>query len=136
VVFPSTTLRLSYGYLDQDSHYSGSDSYDGKQLSAEEKENKLAWLGRLSARHSGSIAAIQQLPWNITAASAFYWADKFRNSQFERLDIRLAKQVIQSRYTVELAFVMQHYLNREFELSSDNNIADHNQFFVEAGLRF
>jgi iron complex outermembrane receptor protein len=135
-VFPSTTLRLSYGYLDQDSRYSGPDSYDGKQLSTEEKENKLAWLGRLSARHSGSIAAIQRLPWNITAASAFYWVDKFRNSQFERLDIRLAKQIIQPRYTVELAFVMQHYLNRDFELSSDNNIADHNQFFVEAGLRF
>jgi len=136
VVFPSTTLRLSYGYLDQDSRYSGPDSYDGRQLSAEEKENKLVWLGRLSARHSGSIAAIQQLPWNITAASAFYWADTFRNSQFERFDIRLAKQIIQPRYTVELAFAMQHYLNREFELSSDNNIADHNQFFVEAGLRF
>jgi len=136
VVFPSTTLRLSYGYLDQESRYSGPDSYDENQLSAGQKENKLAWLGRLSARHSGSIAAIQRLPWNITAASAFYWADEFRNSQFERLDIRLAKQIIQPRYTAELAFVMQHYLNREFELSSDNNIADHNQFFVEAGLRF
>ena len=136
VVFPSTTLRLSYGYLDQESRYSGPDSYDGKKLSAEEKGNKLAWLGRLSARHSGSIVAIQRLPWNITAASAFYWADEFRNSQFERLDIRLAKQLIQPRYTAELAFVMQHYLNREYDLSSDNNIADHNQFFVEAGLRF
>ena len=136
LVFPSTTLRLSYGYLDQDSRYNGPDSYDGKPLSAEEKENKLKWLGRLSARHSGSIAAIQRLPWNITAASAFYWADEFRNSQFERLDIRLAKQIIQPRYTAELAFVMQHYLDREFDLSSDNNIADHNQFFVEAGLRF
>jgi iron complex outermembrane receptor protein len=135
-VFPSTTLRLSYGYLDQDSRYSGPDSYDGKQLSTEEKENKLTWLGRLSARHSGSIAAIQRLPWNITAASAFYWVDKFRNSQFERFDTRLAKQIIQPRYTVELALIMRHYLNREFELSSDNNIADHNQFFVEAGLRF
>ena len=136
VVFTSTTLRLSYGYLDQDSRYSGPDSYDGKPLSAEEKGNKLTWLGRLSARHSGSIAAIQRLPWNITAASAFYWADEFRNSQFERLDTRLAKQLVQPRYTAEFAFVMQHYLNREFDLSSDNNIADHNQFFVEAGLRF
>lgn len=136
MALPSTTLRLSYGYLDQDSRYSGPYNYGDKTLTDEAVANKLKWLGRLSARHSGSIAAIQQLPWNITAASVFYWVDEFRNSQFERLDIRLAKQLIQPRYTAELAFVMQHYLNTDFDLSSDNNIANQNQFFLEAGLRF
>ncbi|WP_084708300.1 TonB-dependent receptor plug domain-containing protein [Marinobacter psychrophilus] len=136
LVFPLTTLRASYGYLDQDTRYSGPLSYNGQSLREEEASIKLKLLERLSVRHSGSIAAIQTLPWNVTAASVFYWADEFRNSQFERFDIRLAKQIIQPRYTAELAFVMQHYLNREFELSSDNNIANQNQFFVEAGLRF
>lgn len=136
LVFPLTTLRASYGYLDQDTRYSGPLSYNGQNLREEEGSIKLKLLERLSVRHSGSIAAIQSLPWNVTAASVFYWADEFRNSQFERFDIRLAKQIIQPRYTAELAFVMQHYLNREFDLSSDNNIANQNQFFVEAGLRF
>jgi iron complex outermembrane receptor protein len=136
LVFPLTTLRASYGYLDQDTRYSGPLNYNGTNLPEEDKPIKLKLLERLSVRHSGSVAAIQTLPWNMAASSVFYWADEFRNSQFERLDIRLAKQVIQPRYTAEFAFVMQHYLNREFELSSDNNIADHNQFFVEAGLRF
>jgi iron complex outermembrane receptor protein len=136
LVFPLTTLRASYGYLDQDTRYSGPLTYNGTNLPEEDKPIKLGLLERLSVRHSGSVAAIQTLPWNMTASSVFYWADEFRNSQFERLDIRLAKQIIQPRYTAEFAFVMQHYLNREFELSSDNNIADHNQFFVEAGLRF
>jgi len=136
LVFPLTTLRASYGYLDQDTRYSGPLSYNGQNLPEKEKSVKLQLLERLSVRHSGSIAAIQTLPWNVTAASVFYWADEFRNSKFERFDIRLAKQVIQPRYTAELAFVMQHYLNREFDLSSDNNIANQNQFFVEAGLRF
>jgi iron complex outermembrane receptor protein len=136
LVFPLTTLRASYGYLDQDTRYSGPLSYNGQNLRGEEESIKLKLLERLSVRHSGSIAAIQTLPWNVTAASVFYWADEFRNSQFERFDIRLAKQIIQPRYTAEFAFVMQHYLNREFDLSSDNNIANQNQFFVEAGLRF
>lgn len=136
LVFPLTTLRASYGYLDQDTRYNGPLSYNGENLLEEEVPIKLKLLERLSVRHSGSIAAIQTLPWNITASSVFYWADEFRNSQFERLDIRLAKQIIQPRYTAEFAFIMQHYLNREFDLSSSNNIADHNQFFVEAGLRF
>jgi len=136
LVFPLTTLRASYGYLDQDTRYSGPLNYNGQNLREEEESIKLILLERLSVRHSGSIAAIQTLPWNVTAASVFYWADEFRNSQFERFDIRLAKQIIQPRYTAELAFVMQHYLNREFDLSSDNNIANQNQFFVEAGLRF
>jgi len=48
----------------------------------------------------------------------------------------LVKQIFQPRYTAEIALSMQHYLNREPELSSDNNIEDHNQFFVEAGIRF
>ena len=87
-------------------------------------------------RHSGSLALIQDLPWGLKASSAFYWADEFGRSQFERIDARVAKRFYQPRYTAEVAFTMQHYLNREAELSSDNNIEDHNQFFVEAGVRF
>ena len=136
VVFPSTTLRASYGYLDQDTRYTGPQSYNGKPLPDKDIPRKLALLERLSVRHSGSLAAIHQLPWNVTAAGAFYWADEFGNSKFERLDIRIAKQIIQPRYTAEIGFVMQHYLGNDYDLSSDNNIGDHNQFFVEAGIRF
>lgn len=31
---------------------------------------------------------------------------------------------------------MQHYLDRDVDLSPDNVIKDHNQFFAEVGVRF
>lgn len=89
----------------------------------------------MSVRHSGSLAVIQDLPAGFKWSGAFYWADEF-NTQFERFDTRLVKQIIQPRYTAEVALAMQHYLNRDPELSSDNNISNHNQFFVETSIRF
>ncbi|MGC8118883.1 TonB-dependent receptor plug domain-containing protein [Marinobacter sp. VGCF2001] len=134
--FPGTTLRASYGYLDQDTWYDGEPIFDAdgnRDLDTESYNARL--LTRMSVRHSGSVAAIQDLPAGFQWSGVFYWADEF-NSQFERFDTRLVKQIIQPRYTAEIAIAMQHYLNRDYELSSDNNIKDHNQFFVEAGIRF
>lgn len=129
-----TTLRATYAYLDQDTWYTGGVLSNDES----EQEDQTKTLERMSVRHSGSVALIQEFPFDITASSAFYWADEFnrKHEQFERIDIRLAKQFYGSRYNAELAFAMQHYLNREAELSSDNIIADHNQFFVEGRLRF
>lgn len=129
-----TKFRASYAYLDQDTWYTGGvlDNDEGEQ------EDQTETLERMSVRHSGSLAIIQELPLDLTASSAFYWADEFnrKHEQFERIDARLSKRFYGPRYNAELAFTMQHYLNREAELSSDNIIADHNQFFVEASLKF
>jgi len=128
--FADTKLRASYAYLDQDGWYTGEpDALDDELYAVE-------LLGRLSVRHSGSLAWIQQLPFNLTSAATFYWADEFRRSRFERADFRIARRIFASNYSYELAFTMQHYLNRDPELSPDNLISDHNQFFVEAGVRF
>jgi len=137
IEYPGTTFRASYGYLDQDTWYTGQPiiNQDG-DLDTGKQDQAVSLLTRLSVRHSGSLALIQDLPWGLKASSAFYWADEFGRSQFERIDARVAKRFYQPRYTAEVAFTMQHYLNREAELSSDNNIEDHNQFFVEAGVRF
>jgi iron complex outermembrane receptor protein len=137
IEYPGTAFRASYGYLDQDTWYTGQPiiNQDG-DLDTRKQDQAVSLLTRLSVRHSGSLALIQDLPWGLKASSAFYWADEFGRSQFERIDARVAKRFYQPRYTAEVAFTMQHYLNREAELSSDNNIEDHNQFFVEAGVRF
>lgn len=129
--FPGTKLRISYAYLDQDGRYTGENDRD-----AGDKQYAIDLLGRLSVRHSGSFAWIQDLPFDLTSSAAFYFADEFRRSQFERADFRLARQVFHTGYSYELALTMQHYLNTVPTLSPDNIIKDHNQFFVEAGVRF
>lgn len=134
--YPGTSFRASYGYLDQDTRYVGEPIIDSNgDRNLREEDFAAGLLTRMSVRHSGSLAVVQDLPYGLRWSGAFYWADEFR-TQFERFDTRIAKQIIQPRYTAEIAFSMQHYLNREPELSSDNNIEDQNQFFVEAGLRF
>ncbi len=130
--YAGTKLRATYAYLDQDGRYTG----DPNKLDAGDQEYVVALLGRLSVRHSGSFAWIQQLPFNLTSAATFYWADEFRRAQFERADFRIARRIFASNYSYELAFTMQHYLNRVPDLSPDNIIRNHNQFFVEAGVRF
>ncbi|MCL7944719.1 TonB-dependent receptor [Marinobacter sp. ATCH36] len=129
--FPGTRLRVSYAYLDQDGRYTGANDRD-----AGDKQYAIDLLGRLSVRHSGSFAWIQDLPWNLTSSAAFYFADEFRRSHFERADFRLARQIFMTGYSYELALTMQNYLDRDPTLSPDNIIRDHNQFFVEAGVRF
>ena len=133
IQFPGTEVRASYAYLDQDTWYTG-----GAIVDPADQQRRTAILERMSVRHSGSIAVIQDLPWQVKAATAFYWADEFnrQQEQFERIDIRLAKQFFGPRHNAELAFIMQHYMNRQPELSSDNVIEDHNQYFVEASLKF
>ena len=119
-------------YLDQDGWYTG----EPDALDAGDQNYVVALLSRLSVRHSGSFSWIQQLPFDLTSAATFYWADEFRRAHFERADFRLARRVDTTKYSYELALTMQHYLNREPGLSPDNIISDHNQFFVEAGVRF
>lgn len=137
--YPNTAVRATYAYLDQDSRYIGPPILDESgEVHTKQHEYQAGLLTRMSTRHSGSFAIIQDLPFDVKTSSAFYWADEFlrTGNQFERIDFRVAKQFVRTDYTAELALTMQHYLNREPELSSDNNIEDHNQFFLEAGVRF
>lgn len=129
--FPGTRFRLGYAYLDQNGEYTGDDNRPDIN-----KDFRVELLGRLSVEHSGSLAWIQELPYNLTTSTAFYWADEFRRAHFERADFRLAKQVFAQGYSYELAFTMQHYVSTKPTLSPDNNINNQNQFFVEAGVRF
>lgn len=129
--FPGTRFRVGYAYLDQDGRYTGDDNQPEI-----DKQFRIDLLGRMSAEHSGSLAWIQQLPYNLTASTAFYWVDEFRYAHFERADFRLAKRVFAQGYSYELALTMQHFVTAEPTLSPDNRINDHNQFFVEAGVRF
>jgi iron complex outermembrane receptor protein len=134
--YPGTTFRVSYGYLDQDDWYNGPEISSDDAINKDEKQYKVDLLGRLSARHSGSIALIQNLPFGLKGSTAFYWADQLKESRFERLDLRLAKSIFQPRYTAEFAVTMQHYMNTDPDMSIDNNIEDQNQLFLEAGIRF
>ncbi|WP_289851844.1 TonB-dependent receptor plug domain-containing protein [Marinobacter salexigens] len=135
--FPGTTFRANYGYLDQDDWYTGAGIVDEDgNIDIGEQEYAVDLLGRLSLRHSGSLALIQNLPFGLKGSTAYYWADRFRNTRFERIDFRLVKRIFQPRYSAELALTMQHYINKVPDISRDNNIADQNQFFIEAGLRF
>lgn len=135
--YPGTTLRASYGYLDQNGWYKGSGIRDENgNIDEKEQQYSVDLLGRLSVRHSGSLALIQDLPFGLKGSTVYYLADKFRNSRFERIDFRLAKRIFQPRYSAELALTVQHYINDEPDLSSDNNIKDQNQLFLEAGIRF
>lgn len=130
--FPGTRLRATYAYLDQEGRYIG----DPASLPPSEQQYVVDLLGRLSARHSGSFAWIQELPLDLTSSAAFYWTNEVRNTRFERADFRLAKRVDALDYSYVLALTMQHYLNPKAWISPDNRIEDHNQFFLEAGIRF
>lgn len=134
--YPGTTFRVSYGYLDQDDWYNGAEISSDDGINKKEKQYKVDLLGRLSARHSGSIALIQNLPFGLKGSAAYYWADQLKESRFERLDLRLAKSIFQPRYTAEVAVTVQHYMNTDPDMSIDNNIEDQNQLFLEAGIRF
>ncbi|WP_150913633.1 TonB-dependent receptor plug domain-containing protein [Marinobacter halotolerans] len=136
--YPGTTLRTSYGYLDQDGSYNGPQIFDDDgNVDAGEKQYNVDLLGRLSVRHSGSVALIQDLTAGFLGSAAFYWADEFeRGTHSERLDLRLAKKIFQPNYTAEIALTMQHWVNEQPDLSADNNIKHQNQFFIEAGVRF
>ncbi|WP_213476273.1 TonB-dependent receptor plug domain-containing protein [Marinobacter lipolyticus] len=132
VDYASTKLRATYARLDQDGWYTG----DPSALDAGDQRYVVELLGRLSVEHSGSFAWVQQWAFDLTSAATFYWADEFRRSHFERADFRIARRIYAPKYSYELGVTMQHYLNRDPELSPDNIISDHNQFFVEAGVRF
>ncbi len=130
--FSGTLLRATYAYLDQDSRYTG----DPDKLPPSTQSRAVALMGRLSARHSGSVAWIQELPWSLTSSAAFYLAHEVRGTRFKRADFRLARRIDQPDFSYELAFTMQHYINMEPWMSPDNIIDEPNQYFVEAGIRF
>lgn len=130
--FSGTMLRATYAYLDQEGRYSG----DPDALSARTQQRAVDLLARLSARHSGSLAWIQDLPWDLTSSAAFYYAQEVRETRFKRADFRLARRVDMPDFSYVLALTLQHYIEQEPWISPDNVIEHPNQYFVEAGIRF
>ncbi|MCS5563919.1 MAG: hypothetical protein NZ728_06695, partial [Oleiphilaceae bacterium] len=130
--FSGTMLRATYAYLDQDGRYSG----DPDALSPRTQQRAVDLLARLSARHSGSLAWIQDLPWDLTSSAAFYYAQEVRDTRFKRADFRLARRVDMPDFSYVLALTLQHYIEQEPWISPDNVIEHPNQYFVEAGIRF
>lgn len=131
--FPGTRFRMSYAYIDQDGWYTGPADYDEK-----EKRYNVRLLGRMTVRHSGSIAWIQDWDYGLKSATSYYLANKFerREQAFERLDFRLAKSLFGHRANYEVAFTIQHYFDSNPVLSPDNIIRDQNQFFLEGSVQF
>lgn len=127
--YPDTQLRLTYAYLDQDGRYTGPPT-------DQETDLFLRLESRLSAKHSGSIAWIQQYAWDLSSATAFYYVDEFARGPFKRADLRLAKSVYSPRLNYNVALIFQHYFHDTPPVSDDNNIRDPNQVFIEAGLKF
>lgn len=127
----NTRLRLTYGYMDQDSEYRGEDGF-----TAEQQQDLVDLESRLTVRHSGSLAWIQRYPSDWRSALALYVADEFRNGSYQRADLRVAKTVHRATLSYDIALIVQHYLNDNPLLSRDNNYRDRNQFFLEAGVRF
>ncbi|WP_227515517.1 TonB-dependent receptor plug domain-containing protein [Marinobacter salinus] len=130
--FPGTKLRATYAYLDQEGRYTG----EPGALPPRTEERAVDLLSRLSARHSGSFAWIQDLPLELTSSVSFYLAQEVRDTRFKRADFRLARRVDRSNYSYVLAFNVQHYIDQEAWISPDNIIKNSNQYFVEAGIRF
>ncbi|KAA1173970.1 TonB-dependent receptor plug domain-containing protein [Marinobacter salinexigens] len=130
--FSGTVLRTTWGYLEQDGRYTG----DPDALPADKQQRAVDLLGRLSARNSGSVAWIQDWPFDLTSSVAYYWTNEIRDTRFERADFRLARRVDLSNISYEIALTVQHYLNHDPWMSDDNYIEDPNLAYIEAGLRF
>lgn len=134
VEFRASQFRATYAYMDQDGTYTGAPQ--DPPLTDRQKQRFIDLESRLTAEHSGSLAWIQRYAYDLSSATAFYWTDSFKENQYQRIDFRLAKAFHQPRTSYEVAFIMQHYMDDHPSQSSDNNINDLNQFFVEGSLRF
>lgn len=94
--FPGTMLRATYAYMDQEGHYTG----DPAALpSLKEQRYVVGLLSRLSARHSGSFAWIQELPFELQSSVSYYWTNEVRETRFERADFRLARRIDRRDYS-------------------------------------
>jgi iron complex outermembrane receptor protein len=131
--FPRTHLRMSYAYIDQEGWYTGPADYD-----EDEKQYNVELLRRMTVRHSGSLAWIQDWTWGLKSATTVYLTSKFERMQqeFQRVDLRLAKAFFGQNANYEVALTMQHYINDEPTLSSDNIIRNRNQYFLEGSVQF
>ena len=128
---PRNMLRISYAYLDSDSEYSGEPGRD-----PEDKARFQRLEQRMNARHSGSLAWIHRLTDDATGSMAYYVTDSLRDRRFERLDLRLAKSFHLPQSTLEVAGVLQHYLNDEPIYRQANNYSDRNHVYAEVSVRF
>lgn len=131
LAYQRSRFRLTYAYMDQDGDYRGVPKAD---YAAEQRY--VQFESRLTVQHSGSLAWIQRYPNDIKTATAYYFADSFKEGPFRRGDFRLVKSVHTPRLSYDVAFVMQHYFNDKPPHSRDNIIKDRNQYFIEAGVRF
>lgn len=130
-------FRLSYAYMDQDGRYSGTRVDPTASPAAAESAFRFVQLeSRMTAQHSGSFAWIHRFPKQISASTAYYIADRLNFWDYQRLDVRLAKQFVTPKLTAEVAGVFQHYLNGDPILHRDNIIRDRNHFFAEASVQF
>ncbi|MFO8142697.1 MAG: TonB-dependent receptor [Marinobacter sp.] len=69
--YPSTAFRVGYGYLDQNTWFTGQPYVnDDGEVDAGKQEQAVSLLTRMSVRHSGSLAIIQDLPWGLRPNSS------------------------------------------------------------------
>ncbi|UDL06928.1 TonB-dependent receptor plug domain-containing protein [Marinobacter sp. CA1] len=128
--YPDTQFRLTYAYMDQDGEYTGG------PVVASDAQRFIDLESRLTAEHSGSFVWVQRFGFDISSALAFYMADQLRRGDFQRVDLRLVKNVYTPRINYDVAVIFQHYLHGIPPLSRNNILSNDHQVFVEAGVRF
>lgn len=129
--WPRDMLRLSYAYLDQDDRFIGDPERTSRPPSRYfQLEN------RLTARHSGSIAWIRKLPHNMSLGSAYYFANRLSEQDYQELELRLEKSFVMPRYSVSLAGTLRQAMNNDPVLFYDNQYSDKTRFYGEASVRF
>lgn len=91
---------------------------------------------RLTPRHSGSAGWLRDWGHDWSSALFYYGADGLNEYRFERLDLRLAKQLQLGHTRLELAGLLQQRLDDEPLGWRHNNYDERRVFWLSAGLEF
>lgn len=107
-------LRLSYTYLD---------------IEASHPDDNL-----LSPRHSSTAGWLRDWQAGWSTALFYHGADMLNEYRFERLDLRLAKQLSLAGSTLEMALMLQQRLDDEPLSRFNNNLDERRTLWFSAGL--
>lgn len=131
-------VRLTYGYIDQDSRYTGTiyAPNDGTRDNA--AIARLAVLeSRLTAQNSGSFSWIHQFDNGINNALSWYIADTVGLFDYQRIDWRIGTSIpLTPKIKFDIAATYKRLLNDNPIMFEDNIYADQDFFYFETGLNF
>ncbi|HEY9035978.1 MAG TPA: TonB-dependent receptor [Pseudomonadales bacterium] len=111
-------LRLTYAYIDVDTEI---------------------WFWRetlFTPENAASLFAQFRLPQQWDWSVSYYYADNINFKHFSRADTRLAKVWPLRKGALEIAGIIQHRLDNNGDLFSDNLYENDTRAFIQAELRF